>query len=308
MSWCGYSFRLRELSRSNQSDDPEAVESGYVLPSVRGCVFPGLRLEDWRSTRDSLHDFSRVLGSLRRDLTPYRQHWWHITLHVGVRGLTTTPIPAGTRSLELVLNPMKRQVELNTSIGEHVLIQLQGLSQRALADRLNDELRMLAIDAPSLLAAKWNDGVHDYDSVAASRYWQALAQVDGLFREFKGNIKDRTGPGQLFPHHFDLSMNWFSGRFVPGVDSDDEESTDEQLNFGFVTGDAVVDDAYFYVTAYPSPDGITEIDLPDGAYWHTDGFTGALLSYDTLAESENAGTRLLEFFRTVKVAGSKLMD
>jgi len=33
----------------------------------------------------------------------------------------------------------------------------------------------------------------------------------------------------------DVSMNWFSGRLVPDIDPADEESADEQLNFGFVT-------------------------------------------------------------------------
>lgn len=270
-------------------------------------MLPSLKLENWGATRDSLHEYAQVLGNIRRAMTPPRKHWWHITLHVGARGLTTTPIPAGSRVLELVLNPVKHRVELDTSHGEHVTIELAGLSQRALADRLAGKFQKFGIEAPSLESVWWEDTARDYDTAAALRYWQALTQIDGLFREFKGSLREETGPVQVFPQHFDLSLNWFSGRLVPGVDPADEESADEQMNFGFVTGDSGIDAAYFYATTYPVPAGLTESDLPDGAYWHTDGFTGAVLLYDTLADGDDARRRLLEFLRAAHSAGASLM-
>ena len=112
---------------------------------------------------------------------------------------------------------------------------------------------------------------------------------------------------QVFPHHFDLSLNWFSGRLVPGVDPDEEESADEQMNFGFVTGDASISEAYIYATAYPEPHGILEVALPDGAYWHTEGFTGAILPYGEFVGADDASSRLLEFLRTVREGVANLM-
>ncbi len=271
------------------------------------AMLPSLKLEDWRDTRDALHEYSRVLGNLRRAMTPSSKHWWHITLHVSARGLTTTPIPVGPRALELVLNPVEQRVELDTSYGEHATIELAGLSQRALADRLAGEFQIVGIEAPSWESAQWEDTVRDYDDAAASRYWQALTRIDGLFREFKGSLREETGPVQVFPHHFDLSLNWFSGRLVPGVDPADEESADEQMNFGFVPGDSGIDAAYFYATAYPVPAGLIESDLPDGAYWQTEGFTGAVLPYDTLADRDDARSRLLEFLQAAHGAGASLM-
>ena len=68
---------------------------------------------------------------------------------------------------------------------------------------------------------------------------------------------------RCWPHHFDLAVVWFSGRKVPGQDPNDPEYSNEQMNFGFSTGDSGTPEPYFYATAYPAPDGWMENDLPD---------------------------------------------
>ena len=205
-------------------------------------MFPQLTLEKWRSTRDALHEFSRVLGAVRRELTPPREHWWHVTLHVSASGLTTTPILAGSRYLELVLNPAAAMVDIVTSQGERVGISIDGMSQQSLALALGSALERFGVQSTIAGMDGWTDTVRAYDLKSASRYWQALIAVDACLREFKGSLRERTSPVQLFPHHFDLSMNWFSGRLVPGIDPADSESSEEQMNFGFVTGDASIAD------------------------------------------------------------------
>ena len=131
--------------------------------------------------------------------------------------------------------------------------------------------------------------------------------MDAVFKRFKGTLREETGPVQLFPHHFDLSMNWFSGRLVPGVDPADEESADEQMNFGFVTGDEGIPDSYFYATAYPQPEGLTDQPLPDGAVWQTEGFNGAVMMYETVVAASDPEGLLLQFLQAAQRAGSALM-
>ena len=270
-------------------------------------MFPQLTLRHWRATRDGLHEYSKVLGAVRRDLTPPREHWWHITLHTSASGLTTTPILAGSRYIELVLNPATAMVEIVTSQGERVGISIDGMSQHSLALTIGASLNDFGIESTVANAGEWSEEVRDYDLKAASRFWQALVSVDSCLREFKGTLRERTSPVQLFPHHFDLSMNWFSGRLVPGINPADAERAEEQMNFGFVTGDSSIADAYFYATAYPSPDGFCGSDLPRGAYWQTEGFTGAILPYEKLVSDEDGSGRLLDFLRTVRELGAGLM-
>jgi hypothetical protein len=135
-----------------------------------------------------------------------------------------------------------------------------------------------------------------------------MGWIDAVFRRFKGGLREETGPVHIFPHHMDLSMNWFSGRRVPGVDPDDAENADEQLNFGFVTGDQSVSDAYFYITAYPVPDGWADLSLPAGAYWYTEGWTGAVLPYTAVAASDRPEELLLGFQQKLLDHARRLMQ
>lgn len=101
-----------------------------------------------------------------------------------------------------------------------------------------------------------------YDPAAAHQLWQVLSQVDLALKAFRATLRQETSPVQLWPHHFDLAMLWFSGRPVPDQDRDQEKWADEQMNYGFSTGDAGIPEPYFYATAYPSPAGLTEAQLP----------------------------------------------
>jgi len=267
---------------------------------------PALPLSEWRATRDALHGFARVLGRIRRALTPPQKHWWHITLSVSTRGLTTTPMPTGVGAIEMTLNATKDRVEIVRADGAERSIPLAGHSARSLHAALAQGLSELEIVLPAL-EGELDATQHAYDSSAASCYAKALSAVDLVFKEFKGTLREETSPVQLFPHHFDLSCNWFSGRRVPGIDPADADNSDEQMNFGFVTGDSSIGDAYFYATAYPLPDGLTHAALPADAYWHTQGFTGAILRYDAIAEKRDGRARLLEFLVAAQGAGAERM-
>ena len=62
-------------------------------------------LGDWFQTRDTLHAYARVLGAVRRQLTPPHPRWWHASLRVNTEGLTTgqvaAPSEAAVGSFEL---------------------------------------------------------------------------------------------------------------------------------------------------------------------------------------------------------------
>ena len=186
--------------------------------------------------------------------------------------------------------------------------ELGNAAVQASLERINATLAAAGIELePDLLAAFDGAETLPYDVAAIARFRQVINWVDSAFKTFKGGLREETSPVQVFPHHMDVSMNWFSGRLIPGVDPADEESADEQMNFGFVTGDGPIPDAYFYVTAYPSPDGWTDLALPGGAYWHTEGWTGAVLPYAAVVATARPLELLLEYLRRLQAHGAKLM-
>jgi hypothetical protein len=239
---------------------------------------------------------------------PKSKHWWHITLSVSSRGLTTTPFPIAGQQLELTLDLATHQLVFDSADGWRTALPLAGQSAAALCRQSAAVLAAANIDLePNLLDAFSGEEILSYDVQAIDRFRRVINGVDSVFKGFKGGLREETSPVQIFPHHMDLSMNWFSGRLVPGVDPTQEETADEQMNFGFVTGDSSIPDAYFYVTAYPAPDKWMELALPEGAYWHTEGWSGAILPYTAVLEAGRPSERLIEYLQTLQTHGSTLM-
>jgi hypothetical protein len=146
-----------------------------------------------------------------------------------------------------------------------------------------------------------------YDRKAVEDFWQALSRLEAVLQDFKKELPGQTSPVQLWPHNFDLALMWLSGRKIPGFDPDDEEHADEQISFGFSTGDTGIPDAYLYAAVYPWLESLPDRPLPAGAVWHTQGWKGALLMYAPLADTQDPQERLLEFLRAVFQAGSAFM-
>lgn len=257
-------------------------------------------------TFEPLHHYARALGVVRRAFTPPQRHWAHVSLLVNATGLTTTPIPFASHLFELSLDLTTQRLVVTTSKGERIELPLCGQPLSQFWDELQAALSYLNIRG-DVTKPDYADAPPQYDAARVEMYWRALSQVDILMKQFKGELREATGPAQLWAHHFDLAMLWFSGRLVPGQDPNDEENADEQMNFGFSLGDGILPEPYFYITAYPQPEGFLGSPLPKGAHWQTEGWNGAVLFYKTLAASNEPDALLLDFWRTVQKRGAKLM-
>ncbi len=274
------------------------------------AVFSAMPLADWQPTRDTIHIYAQVLGKIRRALTPPQKHWWHVSLRVGDSGLTTTAVPipeAGQATFEMWLDFQVHKVIITTTRREQWERPLNGQSAQEFCQTVLAALDEMGIqpDIDRSLFTDTTPGV--YDTSVVETYWTTARKIDAIFKEFKAELPGETSPVQLWPHHFDLSLVWFSGRKVPGVDPADEGYADEQLNFGFSTGDEGLPNPYFYSSAYPWPEQLVEEPLPDGVSWHTEGWQGALMMYETLVEAEDSEAKLKQYLRAVYEVGAKFM-
>src|SRR4030088_1759919 len=62
--------------------------------------WPSLPYDDWLDTRDTLHMYTQVVGKIRLALSPFEPQWANVPLYVTARGLSTSPMPVGDRTLE----------------------------------------------------------------------------------------------------------------------------------------------------------------------------------------------------------------
>ncbi|HSL00058.1 MAG TPA: DUF5996 family protein [Rubrobacteraceae bacterium] len=283
-----------------------------------GEVLPPLPLEAWEESKETLHRYVQVVGKVRMELSPYRNHWWHVTLYVTPRGLSTGPIPYRGGSFEISFDLLDSGLVVGTSAGGGFAFPFDDLPVARFYRNLFDGLRTLGIEASinpnsfdlgdeSALDENTVHCVCDRESVR--RYARALVAVDHTLKRFAGRFLGKQSPVQLFWHSFDLALNRFSGRRVPervGADPVTREAySHELISFGFWPGDRNVRAPAFYSYTAPEPTALTGQPLrPPEASWSEEGGT-ALLMYDDVRRSDSPAETLLDFLESAYLAGAR---
>lgn len=281
-------------------------------------AFPSLPLEEWEDTKETLHRYAQIVGKVRLEYAPYRNHWWHVPLYVSTRGLTTSPIPYRHVTFEISFNLLDNKLEVSTSEGGYFAFVLDDLPVAEFYDRLFESLASLGIEVsinpkPFDLEDEHNLDENVFHCICdreyVRRYWRILVEVDQVFKEFAGRFYGKTSPVQLYWHSFDLAVTRFSGRRAPEREAADkvtrEAYSHEVISFGFWPGDRQVREPAFYSYTAPEPEGLTNQPLrPDAAFWTPEGGT-ALLMYEEMRKSESPKETLLEFLESAYLAGAK---
>src|SRR5207237_8844928 len=78
---------------------------------------PELPTTAWRETNETLHLWTQIVGKIRLAREPWLNHSWHVVLYVTARGLTTSPIPDGTRTFQIELDFLDPALRISTSDG-----------------------------------------------------------------------------------------------------------------------------------------------------------------------------------------------
>ena len=273
-------------------------------------VFPVLDAEEIAATRDAVHAYAQVIGDWRTSCLARRKHWWQITVYPSARGLTTGMIQAGI-NFELELDLKANRLLAYVAGGGTLSEPLGGRSGRDLASVIADFLTDQGIE-PGLVPEDKKRESHDvtasgYSAEIADILGTALRSINAAMAAFRAPIAEETSEIHIWPHHFDLAMLWCPGEKIPGQDPADEESSDKQMNFGFGFGDAGIPEPYFYVTAYPLPDELPKLALPDGTVWQSDGFSGAVLLYRRLLEEKDPHKYLVSLWNDLLSEGRQHM-
>ena len=291
-----------------------------MTATATAAEWPELPYESWKPTKATLHRYAQTVGKIRMALVPPQNHWWHATLRVTERGLSTGPMPYGGRDVAIDLDFVDQRVAVRASDGRAAGFALG--DRPACADFYSDvfaALREVGVqvdinpkpfdlgDSPALNA----DRVHaTYDADAVERYWHILAATQRVLTAFQGSFLGKASPIHLFWHSFDLAHARFSGRRAPRAEGVDRVSAEayshEVIAFGFWPGDdrTTPYPAYYSSTA-PEPPGLREQSLSVGeAHWHDTGNGSlAILPYDAVRTADDPASTLSRFFDAAYTAG-----
>jgi hypothetical protein len=268
---------------------------------------PLASLSNWEITAHDLHKVAQVLGVLRMVRLPHVPNYLEMGLKIKRAGLSTAVLPSGS---EVILDFQRANLTIYDHETEPISIALAGQSQVSLLHALLRQLKRTEL--AELLAYVTEEGLVDSFLAAASAAGHDLSsphnqitsdtllQVDqkiaqdyaeALYSIFTGMARFRAAlsgpmtPVVVWPGHFDLSFLWFATEHL-------EESA-PHLNFGFAPYGGNIEEPYLYAYAYPlssaqANDFRMLPKLPFPAHWHTEGWTGVVLPYATIAVADDA--------------------
>ena len=90
--------------------------------------WPELPTAAWRDTCATLQLWTQIIGKIRLTNSPWLNHSWHVTLYVTPRGLTTSPVPDGTRTFQIDFDFVDHRLRISTSDGTQRHFALAGHS------------------------------------------------------------------------------------------------------------------------------------------------------------------------------------
>jgi hypothetical protein len=284
--------------------------------------WPPLPLAEWQPTRDTLQMWTQIVGKIRMALSPPFNHWWHVTLYVTARGLTTAAIPCSVGIFEIQFDFVDHQLVIEISDGT---VRRLPLAPRTVADFYGDLMATLGAlgiepkihpvpdEVPDAIPFI-EDTVHrSYEPEQAARFWRVLVKIDPVFREFRSRFIGKCSPVHFFWGAFDLAVTRFCGRRAPErADADAvqrEGYSHEVSSAGFWTGgSAGVNEPVFYSYMAPEPEGFREERVSPGEAFYHKELGEFLLRYEDVRVARSPRDTLLAFLESTYEAGANLAN
>jgi hypothetical protein len=285
------------------------------------AIWPaGLPLARWRPTHDTLHMWMQIVGKTRMALAPRENHWWHVTLYVSSRGLTTTPIPHGFRTFEIEFDFIDHRLIVKTSEGATRDIPLRSQS---VADFYREYMRILGAlgiavqfrpvpDEVDRAIPFPEDHVHaSYEAAHAYRFFQWLVQADRVTKRFKGRFLGKSSPVHFFWGACDLALTRFSGKRAPEAQDTQspmmrEAMSHEEISVGFWPGSGSVEAPAFYAYARPEPRELAGARIRPAAAYYSQELADFILPYEAVCSAVRPDEMVLDFYQSVYAAAADL--
>jgi len=292
------------------------------MSNISKTPWPELPTAAWRDTYATLHLWTQIIGKIRLTKTPWLNHSWHVTLYVTPRGLTTSPVPDGSRTFQIDFDFIDHVLRVATSDGAQRQFALAGKSVAGFYAATMAALAELGIavtidEMPSELPDPVRfseDKAHaSYDADAVGRFQQILVNCDRVFKQFRTGFLGKASPVHFFWGSFDLAVTRFSGRRAPrhpgGVPNlpdavAHEAYSHEESSAGFWPGSGAVDYPAFYCYAYPEPPGFRDAKVRPDAAFFSEALGEFILPYDAVRTADDPDQALLDFLQSTYEAAA----
>ena len=264
--------------------------------------------------------WTQIVGKTRLALAPRENHWWHVVLHLTSRGLTTTPIPYGSRTFEVDFDLIDHRLSVKTSDGA---LRNIALRSRAVADFYQEY--MAALVELGITVKLWpvpvevdhpipflEDRIHaSYDTAHVHRFFEMLSLADRVTKRFKGRFLGKSSPVHFFWGAFDLALTRFSGRRAPEpTDAVSpmmrEAMSHEEISVGFWPGSGTVAEPAFYAYARPEPVDLAKASIRPAAAYYTRELANFILPYEAVRSAARPDDAVLDFYQSVYAAAADL--
>jgi Family of unknown function (DUF5996) len=288
----------------------------------RETSWPELPRLSWRDTCATLQLWTQIVGKIRLTLSPWLNHSWHVTLYVTGRGLSTSPIPYGTRNFDIEFDFIDHVLRISVSDGATRQFALAGHSVASFYTRIMADLAGLGIhvtidempnELPDPVRFPLDTAHASYDAVAVRRLFAILVNADRVFKQFRTGFLGKASPVHFFWGSFDLAVTRFSGRRAPrhpgGVPSLPdavacEAYSHEVSSAGFWPGSGAIDYPAFYSYTYPEPDGFRATRVKPDAAFFSEALGEFVLPYDAVRTADDPDKALLDFLQSTYEAAA----
>jgi hypothetical protein len=299
--------------------DPGDVPQGHSQEP-----WPELPWREWEPTVSTLHLWLQIVGKVRLTLAPPLNHWWHITLYVSSRGLTTSAIPYGPREFQVDLDFVDHRLLVSDSAGGAFAMPLVAQSVARFYREFMTGLKGLGIEVRiSTKPVEIDDAIPfdvderhaSYEPSHAQSLWRGFVQADRVLKAFQSGFVGKASPVHLFWGSFDLATSRYSGRPAP------RHSADGIANMP----DWVMEEAYsreesamgwwprteepgpsFYAYTYPEPVGYRSAPVRPAEAFFDEELGEFILPYDSVRGLADPDGAVLEFLESTYAAGADL--
>ncbi len=296
---------------------------GSQTLSVTDEPWPELPWTEWADSISTLRMWVQIVGKVRMAFAPPLNHWWHVTLYVTSRGLTTSAIPYGNRQFQVDFDFLDHRVRVTDTAGGSFTMALVPQSVARFHREFMDGLRSLGIDVristrpvevADAIPFESDDRHASYDPRQVKLFWRGLLQADRVMKAFQTGFVGKASPVQFFWGGFDLAAARYSGRSAPlhpgGVPNCptwvmEEAYSREESSIGWWPLSEGPGPS-FYAYTYPEPAGFRSATVrPAGAFF--DSALGEfLLPYDEVRRAADPDAAVQEFFQATYEAGADL--